>query len=77
MWKFTTVSIMQTKNVGEVSKLWGWLVQICVETESKELKGKDNQDIDGENRNRRAKYSYMSFIVVLLIKRVSAKFSQL
>ena len=68
---------MQTKNVGEVSKLWGWLVQICVETESKELKGKDNQDIDGENRNRRAKYSYMSFIVVLLIKRVSAKFSQL
>lgn len=57
---------MQNKNVGEVSKLWGWLVQICVETESKELKGKDNQDIDGENRNRRAKYSYMSFIVVFV-----------
>ena len=42
--------MMRTKNVEKVSKLWRWLVQICVETEPRELEGKDNQDIDGNDR---------------------------
>jgi len=60
------------QNVEKVSKLWTFLVQICVETESRELEGKDNQDIDGENRNRRAKHSYMIFV-----DETSIKFTQL
>lgn len=68
---------MQTKNVEKVYKLWRWLVQICVETECRELEGKDNQDIDGENRNRRANHSCMIFRVVFVDETSIAKFTQL